>query len=137
MDSLTVALRKGKPISRLTVTLDVPEPAAVHPVGIDLNETNALVAVDPDGRTLFISSKAVKVKNRRTYKTPNCLKRKLAAKKAARKSTPQESTPRWRAMKPPLTPFFIKIDTLIFVAIIREQEVPSIIDCFEMDRPPP
>lgn len=82
LDSLTVIERKGQLIGRLTVTLDAPEPAAIHPVGIDLNETNALVAVDPDGRTLFISGKAIKVKNRRTYKTRNRLKRKLAAKKA-------------------------------------------------------
>ncbi|MBE3561246.1 MAG: IS200/IS605 family element transposase accessory protein TnpB [Ktedonobacteraceae bacterium] len=87
LDSLTIVERNGKLIGRLTITLDVPEPAAIHPVGIDLNETNALVAVDPDGRTLFISGKAVKVKNRRTYKTRNRLKRKLAARKAERKST--------------------------------------------------
>lgn len=87
LDSLTVIERAGKLIGRLTLTLDVPEPAGVIPVGIDLNETNALVAADPDHRTLFISGKAVKVKNRRTYKTRNRLKRKLAAKKAERRST--------------------------------------------------
>lgn len=87
LDSLIIIERNGKLIGRLTVTLDAPAPAAVHPVGIDLNETNALVAVDPDGRTLFISGKAVKVRNRRTYKTRNRLKRKLAAKKAERRST--------------------------------------------------
>ncbi|HLV97910.1 MAG TPA: transposase [Ktedonobacterales bacterium] len=87
LDSLTVIERKGKLVGRLTVTLEVPTPTAVHPVGIDLNETNALVAVDPDGHTLFPSGKAIKVKNRRTFKTRNRLKRKLAAKKAEHRST--------------------------------------------------
>lgn len=87
LDSLTIMLRKGKLLGRLTVTLNVPEPAGVLPVGIDLNETNALVAVDPDNRTLFISGKTIKVKNRRTYKTRNRLKRTLAAKKAEHRST--------------------------------------------------
>jgi IS605 OrfB family transposase len=87
LDSLTVIECNGRLIGRLTITLEAPEPAAIHPVGVDLNETNALVAVDPDGRTLFISGKAIKVKNRRTFKTRNRLKRKLAAKKAERKST--------------------------------------------------
>jgi putative transposase len=49
IDSLTVIKRDGQLIGRVTVTLDVPEPQGILPVGIDLNETNALVAVDPDG----------------------------------------------------------------------------------------
>ncbi len=87
IDSLTVILRDGKLIGRITLTLEVPEPAGILPVGIDLNETNALVAVDPDGHTLFVSGKAVKVKNRRTAKTRSRLQRKLAARKAQHKDT--------------------------------------------------
>jgi IS605 OrfB family transposase len=56
-------------------------------VGIDLNETNALVAVDPDGNTLFVSGKSVKVKNRRTAKTRARLQSKLASRKAEKKDT--------------------------------------------------
>src|SRR5689334_3909259 len=59
IDSLTVIERNGRLLGRVTVTLDAPEPVGIHPVGIDLNETNALVAVDPDGNTLFVSGKAV------------------------------------------------------------------------------
>ncbi|HEX9133053.1 MAG TPA: transposase, partial [Ktedonobacteraceae bacterium] len=55
--------------------------------GIDLNETNALVAVDPDGRTLFVSGKVVKIKNRRTAKTRSRLQSKLATRKAEKKDT--------------------------------------------------
>src|SRR5262249_8321695 len=59
IDSLTVIERDGSLLGRVTLTLEAPEPRGVHPVGIDLNETNALVAVDPDGKTLFVSSKAI------------------------------------------------------------------------------
>jgi putative transposase len=45
IDSLTVIKRDGKLIGRVTVTLNVPEPQGILPVGIDLGETNALVAV--------------------------------------------------------------------------------------------
>jgi len=87
IDSLNVILRDGKLIGRVTLTLDVPEPAGVLPVGIDLNETNALVAVDPDGRELFISGKSIKVKNRRTAKTRSRLQSKHATRKAQHKDT--------------------------------------------------
>ncbi|WP_040442163.1 RNA-guided endonuclease InsQ/TnpB family protein [Ktedonobacter racemifer] len=87
IDSLTVIKRDGKLIGRVTLTLDAPEPQGILPVGIDLNETNALVAVDPDGRTLFVSGKDIKVKNRRTAKTRTRLQRKHATRKAEKKDT--------------------------------------------------
>ncbi len=87
IDSLTVFERDGCLLGRVTLTLDAPEPNGVHPVGIDLNETNALVAVDPDGATLFVSGKAVKVANRRTYKTHKRVQRKHATRKAEHQDT--------------------------------------------------
>lgn len=87
IDCLNVILRDGKLIGRVRLTLDVPEPHGILPVGIDLNETNALVAVDPDGRELFVSGKAIKVKNRRTAKTRSRLQSKLAARKAQHTDT--------------------------------------------------
>jgi IS605 OrfB family transposase len=45
------------------------------------------VAVDPDSATLFISGKAIKVANRRDYKTRKRLQHKLATHKAAHKDT--------------------------------------------------
>lgn len=87
IDSLTVIECNGKLIGRVTLTLEVPEPQGILPVGIDLNETNALVAVDPDGQELFISGKAVKVKNRQTAKTRARLQRKHATRKAEKKDT--------------------------------------------------
>jgi len=87
IDSLSVILRDGKLIGRVTVTLDAPPPQGLFPVGIDLNETNALVAVDPAGKTLFISGKAIKVKNRRTYKTRKRLQSKHATHKAEKRDT--------------------------------------------------
>jgi IS605 OrfB family transposase len=82
IDSLTVIERDGRLLGRVALTLDVPDPQGMHPVGIDLNETNALVAMDAEDRTLFISGKAVKVANRRTFKTRKRLQRKLATRKA-------------------------------------------------------
>ena len=58
---MTVIERDGRLLGRVVVTLRVPDAKGIHPVGIDLNETNALVAVDPDGNTLFVSGRDVKV----------------------------------------------------------------------------
>jgi IS605 OrfB family transposase len=59
----------------------------VLPVGIDLNMTNALVAVDADGRELFVSGLAHQVRNTRTRKTRRRLQQKLAARKAEGQDT--------------------------------------------------
>ncbi|HEV8192227.1 MAG TPA: transposase, partial [Ktedonobacterales bacterium] len=85
--SLTVIERRGRLLGRVTVTLDAPDPSGVHPVGVDLYETNALVAVDPDGKTLFVSGKAVKVADKRNDKTRKRLQRKLATHKAEHRNT--------------------------------------------------
>ncbi|HEX5548690.1 MAG TPA: transposase [Ktedonobacterales bacterium] len=87
IDSLTVIERNGRLLGRVTLTLAVPEPMGVHPVGVDLNETNTLVAVDPDGKTLFVSGRAVKVANKRNYKTRKRVQQKHAAHKAAHRDT--------------------------------------------------
>ena len=87
IDSLTVIERDGRLLGRVTLTLEAPEPQGVHPVGIDLNETNALVAVDPDGKTLFVSGKAVKVANKRNYKTRKRVQQKHATHKAEHQDT--------------------------------------------------
>jgi putative transposase len=97
IDSLTVLERDGKLVGRLTITLEAPDPQPLpaaeeaagntRVVGIDLNETNALVAMDGQERVLFVSGKAVKVRNRRTAKTRARLQRKLAARKAQHRDT--------------------------------------------------
>lgn len=87
IDSLTVIERDGQLIGRVAVTLNVPDPSSVLPVGIDLNETNMLIAVDPDGNDLFVSGKGVKVKNTRTRKTRRRVQQKHATRKAERRDT--------------------------------------------------
>jgi IS605 OrfB family transposase len=87
IDSMTVIERDGRLLGRVVVTLRVPDPNGIHPVGIDLNETNALVAVDPEGNTLFVSGKDVKVRNTRTRKTRRRLQEKLATRKAQKRDT--------------------------------------------------
>ena len=87
IDSITVIERNGKLLGRVVLTLEYPEPKGVHPIGIDLNETNALVAVDAEGNNLFISGKEVKVRNKRSFKTRKRLQSKLASRKAEGKDT--------------------------------------------------
>jgi IS605 OrfB family transposase len=87
IDSLTVIERNGRLLGRVVVTLDVPDPKGIHPVGIDLNVTNAIVAVDPDDRTLFVSGKASKIANERTRKTRRRLQEQLATHKARKHDT--------------------------------------------------
>jgi IS605 OrfB family transposase len=87
IDSLTVIECNTQLIAQVTVTLEAPEPKGIHPVGVDLNETNTLVAVDADNRELFISGWATKTKNHRNQKTRSRLHKKLAAHKAEKKDT--------------------------------------------------
>jgi putative transposase len=87
IDSMTVIERGGRLLGRVVVTLRVPDPKGIHPVGIDLNETNALVAVDPDGNTLFVSGREFKVRNTRTRKTRRRLQQTLATHKAHKQDT--------------------------------------------------
>ncbi|HEY7093592.1 MAG TPA: transposase [Ktedonobacterales bacterium] len=87
IDSVTVIERKGKLYGRVALTLDAPEPKGVTPVGIDLNETNAVVAVDADGREFFQSGKATKVRNARSMQATKRVQRKLATRKAEGKDT--------------------------------------------------
>jgi IS605 OrfB family transposase len=87
IDSVTVIERKGKLYGRVALTLNVPDPKGIVPVGIDLNETNAVVAVDADGREFFQSGKATKVRNYRTMQATKRVQRKLAARKAEGKDT--------------------------------------------------
>ena len=67
-DSLTVLIRNGKLEGKLTVTLEFPDAKGIHPVGVDLNESNALVATDTLGKTLFISGLRQKVANIRVLR---------------------------------------------------------------------
>ena len=87
LDSMTVIERHGRLIGRVAVTLDVPDPAGIHPVGVDRGETNILVAVCADGNQQFVSGRAYKVKNRQTHKTRKRLQQKLASHKAEGKDT--------------------------------------------------
>jgi len=86
-DSMTVIERNGRLIGRLAVTLDVPNPAGIHPVGVDRGETNVLVAVCADGDQQFVSGLGYKIKNRQTHKTRKRLQQKLASRKAEGKDT--------------------------------------------------
>ncbi|HSD58264.1 MAG TPA: transposase, partial [Methanotrichaceae archaeon] len=87
IDSIIVKNLGDKLIGYVANTVELPDVKGVHPLGIDLNETNAIVAVDADGNELFISGLDRKIKNKRTSKTIKRLQRKLAQKKAEGKNT--------------------------------------------------
>lgn len=87
IDSVTVIERGGKLLGRVALTREILAPANISPVGIDLNETNALVAVDAGGRELFITGHATKVRNRRTADVVGRIQKKLATHKARKHDT--------------------------------------------------
>ena len=87
IDSIIVKNLGSKIIGFVAYTIELPDVKGIHPVGIDLNETNAIVAVDADGNELFISGLDRKIKNKRTSKTIKRLQRKLAKRKAEGKNT--------------------------------------------------
>jgi IS605 OrfB family transposase len=87
IDCLTVIECDGRLLGRVTLTLRAPVSRGIYPVGIDPNETNALVAADLEGRRLFASGRAVKVRNKRDFKSRKCVQQKHAARKAEHKDT--------------------------------------------------
>jgi len=87
IDSINIKIRKGKLIGYVNLKIEVEDVKPVHPVGVDLNETNAIVAVNPDNEVLFITSLQHRILNKRTSKTIKRLQRKLAQHKAEGKNT--------------------------------------------------
>jgi IS605 OrfB family transposase len=87
INSVVIVPDGDKFIGHACVTHNIPNAPGIVPVGIDLNETNAIVAVDADNRTLFITGLRRKVLNTRTRKTTARLQSKLEAKKADGKNT--------------------------------------------------
>lgn len=81
-DSINIIFYNGKLRANLCLTLEVPDPIAASPVGIDLNETNTVVAVNKDGDVFFETGLKTKILNRRTRKTVVRLQRKLSSHKA-------------------------------------------------------
>jgi hypothetical protein len=62
-DALTVIARKGRLSGRVARTLAASAPRGITPVGVDLNATNAVVAMEADGREFVQSGKATKGRN--------------------------------------------------------------------------
>jgi len=87
IDSIVVKNLGDKLIGFVAYTVELPDVDGIHPVGIDLNETNAIVAVDADGNQLFVTGLDRKIKNKRTSKTIKRLQRKLEQRKAEGKNT--------------------------------------------------
>lgn len=69
------------------VTLSVPDPKGVIPVGVDLGVKNALVASAKNKSTLFVSGGELHISNKKTRKVRQRLQQKLAGRKAQKKDT--------------------------------------------------
>jgi IS605 OrfB family transposase len=82
IDSLRIA--RGKAF--LCITLEVPDPKGITPVGIDLGVNNALVA-STDKDTLFVSGKSLSIRNTKARKIRSRLQSKLAGRKAQHQDT--------------------------------------------------
>jgi IS605 OrfB family transposase len=76
-DSLNLALRDGKIIGKLAITLDFPEPAGISPVGVDLNANLLIVAADADDRILIHSGREVKILNKKSRQGKKRLRTKV------------------------------------------------------------
>jgi len=87
IDSIVVKDVGDKLIGHVAYSIELPDVSGVYPIGIDLNETNAIVAVDADGNQLFVTGLDRKIKNKRTMKTIKRLQRKLGQRKAEGKNT--------------------------------------------------
>ena len=87
LDRLTVSARAGRLRGRVVVTLTVPDPAGVVPVGLARHETNALVAVAAAGRERCISGRRQPVANTRTRTSRRRIQRTRATRQAAGRDT--------------------------------------------------
>lgn len=85
--ALQVVIREGRLVATLSITLPDVAGAGATPIGVDLNETNAVVAVDAAERILFVSGRSKKIHDARTRKTRKRLQKKLAILKAQKRST--------------------------------------------------
>ena len=87
INSINVVEHEGRLIGHVCVTLEVPEPKGIHPVGVDLNETNAVVAVNADDEVCFLSGREDRYAAQKTRKQRARLQRKLASRKAEGRDT--------------------------------------------------
>lgn len=87
LDSLTLRVIDGRLRGHLALTLEAPEPAGIRPVGVDLNETNLIVAVDSEGREFFHDGVPLKARNKRKRQVRKRLQQKLESLKAQEKDT--------------------------------------------------
>lgn len=87
INSLTLSIKNNKLKGNLCITIEVPEPKGIFPVGVDLNETNPIVATDINNKTFFVNGLDLRIKNNKLRKVKSRLKCKLATKKAEGKNT--------------------------------------------------
>ena len=94
-DALCVTIRKGRLHATLSVTLPDREPAGALPVGVDINETTAIAAVDVRGRSMSVNGVAHRV----MMKTSEETRRRLEDRFSTRKAEGRETRSVRRALK--------------------------------------
>ena len=82
LDSITFFLRDGKLVGKLTLTLNIQDPSGSKPVGVDLNETNLIVAVDNQNNKFVFDGVPLKARNKRSRQNRKRLQKKLETVKA-------------------------------------------------------
>jgi len=87
IDSLDIVEHHGKLVSHLSLTVEVPNPQGILPVGIDRNATNIIVATDINNRVFFEDGLDHRIKNTKLRKVRKRLNAKFVARKAEGKNT--------------------------------------------------
>ena len=86
-NSINLHYINGKLKGWLALSVDVPEPKGLQPVGVDLGEVCPIVATDNNGNTLLIKGGHQRVLKIRHRKLKAQIQRKRDTKKAQKKST--------------------------------------------------
>ena len=81
-DSLTVINDDGILRGKLTLTLEVPDSKGINPVGVDLNATKLIVAVNREEGEFIYDGTNLKTQNKRSRQVRKRLQKKLALLKA-------------------------------------------------------
>jgi len=86
-DALCVAISRGRLHATLSVTLPDPECVGALPVGVNLNDVNAIAAIDMNGRSMCVTGVAHRAMMKSGEKTRRRLEDRLSTRKAEGRET--------------------------------------------------
>jgi putative transposase len=94
-NAICVAIRNGRLHATISVTIPDGQPAGALPVGVDVNNANAIVAVDIHGRSMCVNG----IAHRLMMKTGEKMRRRLEERLSTRKADGLETRSVRRAIK--------------------------------------